>query len=335
MTGAARATCATDARPPDRRGRDGERRDRWGRSSNAASPAPAAIPGKHGGPGWRTASVFVSVPDHPGELARLFADAGDIGVNIEDVRIDHDPGPRYGPGGAGGRRGPAAEQLRESLEARDGQPTGRLGARDPLGESSGVGAGSRLALRQHVVVAMDGPSGSGKSSTSRGVAARLGLRYLDTGAMFRAMTWWMLDTASTSTTPPRSPHGAPSRLVVRHRPGAPHDHRRRRRRRRPRSATHEVTSAVSAVSAVPEVRARLLDLQRATIIGDGRHRRRGPRHRLRGGPDAEVKVYLTADAGGARRPPGRRGGRRRRHRHRGRPARPRPDRLGPRRPRRS
>ncbi len=43
-----------------------------------------------------------------------------------------------------------------------------------------------------VVVAMDGPSGSGKSSTSRGVAARLGLRYLDTGAMFRAMTWWML-----------------------------------------------------------------------------------------------------------------------------------------------
>ncbi len=43
-----------------------------------------------------------------------------------------------------------------------------------------------------LVVAMDGTSGSGKSSTSRGVAARLGLRYLDTGAQFRAMTWWML-----------------------------------------------------------------------------------------------------------------------------------------------
>ena len=42
------------------------------------------------------------------------------------------------------------------------------------------------------VVAIDGPSGSGKSSTSRGVASRLGYRYLDTGAMFRAMTWWML-----------------------------------------------------------------------------------------------------------------------------------------------
>jgi prephenate dehydrogenase len=35
--------------------------------------------------------VFVSVPDHPGELARLFADAGASEVNIEDVRIDHDP----------------------------------------------------------------------------------------------------------------------------------------------------------------------------------------------------------------------------------------------------
>ena len=52
----------------------------------------AAIPGKHGGPPRPTRSVFVSVPDHPGELARLFGDAGEIGVNIEDVRIDHDPG---------------------------------------------------------------------------------------------------------------------------------------------------------------------------------------------------------------------------------------------------
>jgi prephenate dehydrogenase len=50
-----------------------------------------AIPGKHGGPSRPTASVFVSVPDHPGELARLFADAGASDVNIEDVRIDHDP----------------------------------------------------------------------------------------------------------------------------------------------------------------------------------------------------------------------------------------------------
>jgi len=51
-----------------------------------------AIPGKHGGPARPTRSVFVSVPDHPGELARLFADAGESDVNIEDVHIDHDPG---------------------------------------------------------------------------------------------------------------------------------------------------------------------------------------------------------------------------------------------------
>lgn len=51
-----------------------------------------AIPGKHGGPVRPTRSVFVAVPDHPGELARLFADAGHAEVNIEDVHIDHDPG---------------------------------------------------------------------------------------------------------------------------------------------------------------------------------------------------------------------------------------------------
>lgn len=52
----------------------------------------ATIPGKHGGPAEPTASVYVIVPDHPGELARLLGDAGKIGVNVEDLRIDHDPG---------------------------------------------------------------------------------------------------------------------------------------------------------------------------------------------------------------------------------------------------
>ncbi|MEJ7832423.1 MAG: prephenate dehydrogenase [Nocardioides sp.] len=52
----------------------------------------SVIPGKHGGAGVDETSVYVAVPDHPGELARLLADAGEIGVNIEDLRIDHDPG---------------------------------------------------------------------------------------------------------------------------------------------------------------------------------------------------------------------------------------------------
>ena len=44
-----------------------------------------------------------------------------------------------------------------------------------------------------LVIAIDGPSGSGKSSVSRAVATRLGVGYLDTGAMYRALTWWCLD----------------------------------------------------------------------------------------------------------------------------------------------
>src|SRR3954451_5498596 len=64
----------------------------------------------------------------------------------------------------------------------------------PPGESRSAGERAVSSSEMNnVVVAMDGPSGSGKSSTSRGVATRLGLRYLDTGAMFRAMTWWMLE----------------------------------------------------------------------------------------------------------------------------------------------
>lgn len=48
-----------------------------------------AIPGKHGGPPRSVDSVFVLVPDRPGELGRLWADSGDAGINIEDIRIDH------------------------------------------------------------------------------------------------------------------------------------------------------------------------------------------------------------------------------------------------------
>ncbi|HEY3535105.1 MAG TPA: (d)CMP kinase [Pedococcus sp.] len=46
---------------------------------------------------------------------------------------------------------------------------------------------------EHLVVAIDGPSGSGKSSVSRAVARGLGVGFLDTGAMYRALTWWCLE----------------------------------------------------------------------------------------------------------------------------------------------
>jgi prephenate dehydrogenase len=50
------------------------------------------IPGKHGGPTSEFAPVQVVIPDQPGELARLFAAAGDAGVNVEDISIEHSPG---------------------------------------------------------------------------------------------------------------------------------------------------------------------------------------------------------------------------------------------------
>lgn len=77
-----------------------------------------AIPGKHGRPNLEMAAVFVSVPDTPGELARLLADVGEIGVNIEDLRIDHDPGRPVGQVELL-VESVSVESLRESLEARD------------------------------------------------------------------------------------------------------------------------------------------------------------------------------------------------------------------------
>ena len=67
------------------------------------------------------------------------------------------------------------------------------GLESDIGEESESGSESRL------VVAVDGPSGAGKSSASRGAAVALGLRYLDTGSMYRALTWWLLDQGVDTT----------------------------------------------------------------------------------------------------------------------------------------
>ena len=53
----------------------------------------ARIPGKQGGPAPAYAVVQVVIGDQPGELARLFNAAGEAGINIEDVRIEHSPRP--------------------------------------------------------------------------------------------------------------------------------------------------------------------------------------------------------------------------------------------------
>ena len=145
-----------------------------------------------------------------------------------------------------------------------------------------------------LVIAVDGTSGSGKSSTSRGVAERLGLRYLDTGAMFRAMTWWLLregvdvrdaEAVAAAAGRPRIESGtdplAPTITVD----GTDVSVEIR---------GEDVTAAVSPVSAVPEVRALLLELQRK-VIGDGGIVVEGRDIGSVVWPDAEVKVYLSAD----------------------------------------
>lgn len=141
---------------------------------------------------------------------------------------------------------------------------------------------------------MDGPSGSGKSSTSRGVARRLGLRYLDTGAMFRAVTWWMLQHGVDVHDPAAvAAHADDPVLVSGTDPAAPTITVDGTDVAGP-IRSPEVTAAVSAVSAVPEVRARLLRDQRA-IIGDGGIVVEGRDIGTVVVPDAAVKVYLTAD----------------------------------------
>lgn len=146
---------------------------------------------------------------------------------------------------------------------------------------------------ESAVVAIDGPSGSGKSTLAREVARRLGLRYLDTGAMYRAITWAVLqagvdpadaaavlavasclrlEISTDADAEAVSVDGVDVSGAV----------------RRP-----EVTQAVSAVSAVPGVRALLVGLQRR-LIDDGGIVVEGRDIGTVVAPDATIKVFLTA-----------------------------------------
>lgn len=151
-----------------------------------------------------------------------------------------------------------------------------------------------------IVVAVDGPSGAGKSSVSKAVARALGLRYLDTGAQYRAMTWWMLrqgiDVANREAVTAAS--GAPI-IVSGTDPDSPaitvdgQDVSVQIR-------TPEVTKAVSAVAGVQPVRDRLIALQREIIaaalaesdgiVAEGRDIADVVY------PAADSKIFLTASA---------------------------------------
>ena len=145
------------------------------------------------------------------------------------------------------------------------------------------------------VIALDGPSGTGKSTVARGLARRLGFRYLDTGAMYRAVTWAVLRdgvdpddveavtalatrTELDITTDPDDQH-----VLV---DGRPVDAEIR---------SQAVTTAVSPVSAAPGVRRLLVAAQR-DLIGSGGVVVEGRDIGTVVAPDAGLKVFLTASA---------------------------------------
>lgn len=146
-----------------------------------------------------------------------------------------------------------------------------------------------------VVVAVDGPAGTGKSSVSRGLAHELRARYLDTGAMYRVVTLSVLRSgvdlndasgiARASDVPlTLSPDPDVNRAFL----GAEDVSVEIR--------GDAVTRAVSAVSAVPEVRARLVALQRELAAGDDSLVVEGRDIGTVVLPDADVKIFLTASA---------------------------------------
>jgi cytidylate kinase len=148
-----------------------------------------------------------------------------------------------------------------------------------------------------VVVAIDGPAGSGKSSVSRAAASRLGFDFLDTGAAYRALTWLALERGvdiddrdgvialvddlgyATVATPGGTIVTVGETDVT-------------AAIREPR-----ITAVVSDVARIPEVRVRLTEMFRAMIAAS---RESGIVVEGRDittvvAPDAEVRILLTAD----------------------------------------
>jgi cytidylate kinase len=163
--------------------------------------------------------------------------------------------------------------------------------------STGMDEMQRYAGKPGLVIAMDGPAGSGKSTVARRVAADLGLRYLDTGAMYRALTWWLreqgVDLTDTAAVLARM---SEPRLGIGTDPAAPDITINGQDVAGP-IRTREISNSVSIVAAIPQVRALLIGMQRE-IIAAAAH---GPGIVAEGrdigtvvAPDAAVKVYLTA-----------------------------------------
>ncbi|XVV10228.1 (d)CMP kinase [Actinoplanes sp. CA-131856] len=146
------------------------------------------------------------------------------------------------------------------------------------------------------VVAVDGPSGSGKSTVSRRLAAAIDGVYLDTGAMYRAVTWAVLQGGADLGDPDAIAKIAlETELSIGTDPSAPSFAANGVNVDAPIRGV-EVTQAVSAVAAVPAVRKHLVALQQAIITGQPRIIVEGRDIATVVAPSADLKVYLTASS---------------------------------------
>lgn len=146
-----------------------------------------------------------------------------------------------------------------------------------------------------VVIAIDGPAGTGKSSVSRGLAKSVGARYLDTGAMYRIATLAMLRAGVDLDDPGAIAAAADVPISV----GFDPDVEQTYLGGEDVSSLirgDDVTQAVSAVAAVPQMRARLVRLQRELAEGSDGVVVEGRDIGTVVLPDADVKIFLTASA---------------------------------------
>lgn len=150
-------------------------------------------------------------------------------------------------------------------------------------------------MKRPPIITLDGPAGSGKSTTAGEVARRLGYRHLDSGALYRALTFALLSAGVGREDWPFLPQEALDRFRIWLRPvGSRFQVLLGDQVLEEELRTREVTAMVSPLSALPAVRAWLLEAQRragreGALVADGRDMGTVVF------PDAEVKIFLTAN----------------------------------------
>ena len=284
------------------------------------------IPGKHGAPPTVYAALTVLLPDAPGQLARLFADIGEVGINVEELAWSTPPA-SSSLAGVCARRHALRSALTQAAvwtdAARSDRPDGGLGTnQEPAGYLATVAC---LMQTTREVLVPDAPSAPAdcpcrasprprpspspwtvpRDPANRSVPAEWragsGLSTSTPGRCTARSPGPACGTASTRPTrPPSAAAGRRPAPRGRHRPGRPVRPGRRVRRRAARSASPGHHGG-SAVRAVPAVRARAVARQRELI---GRRTRRWPRaatsargrpgRRGEGPPDRPRRRYAPA-----------------------------------------